>query len=217
MPEVYNTINDPEGNAVVANVEVRLVASTSNPEAGGFVQDEQKEILATWSSQTNSSGYWSVELTANADIDPSGTYYEVVERYQPGNRSNRMYFSVPDSATPSFWVVDLLIVDPSTVDSLVYASQITVIPTGSLTSSDVQSALEELQSEISIGSGDLTYVHTQNSASASWSVGHSLGKFPSVTVVDSGGNEVVGEVEHTDNNNAVLTFSAAFSGKAYFN
>ena len=217
MAEVFNTINGPNGEAVSANVEVRLIASSSNPDAGGFVPDEQKEILAKWSASTNASGYWSVDLTPNSNIDPNGTYYEVIERYQPGNRTNRMYFSVPDSASPSFWVVDLLIVNPSTVDSLVYASQITVVPSGALTSTDVQSALEELQSEISIGSGDLTYVHTQNSPSTTWNVAHNLGKLPSITIVDSGGTEVVGEVTHTDSDNAVLTFSAAFSGKAYVN
>lgn len=64
---------------------------------------------------------------------------------------------------------------------------------------------------------DANYVHTQNSASTTWTVNHGLAKFPAVTVVDSSGNEVIGAVQHIDENNAELTFSAAFSGKAYFN
>lgn len=64
--------------------------------------------------------------------------------------------------------------------------------------------------------GDLAYTHTQGSASASWTVAHALGKFPSVSVV-SGGNLVYADVAHTDANNLTITFSAATSGVAYCN
>lgn len=60
-----------------------------------------------------------------------------------------------------------------------------------------------------------TYTHTQDSANSTWTVEHGLGFFPSITVVDSAGTEVEGAVVHTDENEAVITFSAAFSGKAY--
>lgn len=65
--------------------------------------------------------------------------------------------------------------------------------------------------------GDLHYIHDQLAPSASWMVAHGLGKFPSVTVVDSGGTTVVGDVAYTDANNLVLTFSAAFGGRAFMN
>lgn len=65
--------------------------------------------------------------------------------------------------------------------------------------------------------GDKTYVHVQGGASASWAVAHNLGKFPSPVVVDSGGNEIEGEINHTDNNNLTITFSTAFTGSAYIN
>lgn len=61
------------------------------------------------------------------------------------------------------------------------------------------------------------YVYTQNVPSASWSVSHNLGKRPSVTIVDTAENVVIGEIKYVDNNSVILTFSAAFSGKAYFN
>lgn len=64
---------------------------------------------------------------------------------------------------------------------------------------------------------DKHYVHNQNSASAVWTVTHGLDKIPAVTVVDSAGTEVVGDVAHIDKNTTKITFSAAFSGKAYFN
>ena len=65
--------------------------------------------------------------------------------------------------------------------------------------------------------GDKHYIHNQNTASAVWTVTHGLGKNPAVTVVDSAGTEVVGDVAHINKNTTKITFSAAFSGKAYFN
>ena len=64
---------------------------------------------------------------------------------------------------------------------------------------------------------DNHYVHNQPSASATWNVAHNLGKFPSITVVDSGNSVVVGDVTYTDSNNLTITFNASFSGKAYLN
>ena len=46
---------------------------------------------------------------------------------------------------------------------------------------------------------------------------HGLGKRPSVTVVDSAGTAVIGEIEYLDDNTVRLTFCAAFSGTAYCN
>lgn len=68
-----------------------------------------------------------------------------------------------------------------------------------------------------ISSPDKHYTHNQNTASDVWIINHGLGKNPSVTVVDSAGTEVVGDIEHIDTNTVKIIFSAAFSGKAYFN
>ena len=57
-----------------------------------------------------------------------------------------------------------------------------------------------------------TFIFTQGVAST-----HSLCKFPSVTVVDTGDTVVVGQVEYIDNENITITFNNAFSGKAYLN
>jgi hypothetical protein len=65
--------------------------------------------------------------------------------------------------------------------------------------------------------GDLTYTHNQVAASASWVVAHNLGKYPSITVIDTAGSEVVGDVTHNSLNQATITFSAPFSGKAICN
>lgn len=68
------------------------------------------------------------------------------------------------------------------------------------------------------GSGsDANYVHDQQVASAAWSVVHNLGKFPSVTVVDSAGSVVVGDPLYVSANSLSIFFTAPFAGKAYLN
>jgi len=65
--------------------------------------------------------------------------------------------------------------------------------------------------------GGANYVHTQSSASTNWSVTHNLNKYCSVTVVDSNNDVVIGEIHYNSVNQVTLTFTAAFSGKAFFN
>ena len=62
-----------------------------------------------------------------------------------------------------------------------------------------------------------TYIFNQGTPSASWTITHNLGRFPSVTVVDSGGNVVTGDVKYLDTNTLQATFSGGFSGTAYLN
>lgn len=67
------------------------------------------------------------------------------------------------------------------------------------------------------GGGDKNFTFVQGVPSAVWTIQHNLGKFPSVTVVDTAGTEVEGEVRHIDNNSLVLEFSAGFAGQASLN
>ncbi len=59
------------------------------------------------------------------------------------------------------------------------------------------------------------YVHTQVSPLSVWLVQHDLNSFPSVTIVDSGGSVVMGDIKYNSSNEIEITFSAEFSGKAY--
>jgi hypothetical protein len=65
--------------------------------------------------------------------------------------------------------------------------------------------------------GTPTFIFNQGVAATTWNVNHNLGKFPSVTVIDTANTVVNGECEYIDNNNITLKFSAAFAGKAYLN
>lgn len=59
------------------------------------------------------------------------------------------------------------------------------------------------------------HVHTQSTASAEWVITHTLGGRPSVTIVDSAGTVVIGEVQYDSNTQITASFTAAFSGYAY--
>ena len=66
-------------------------------------------------------------------------------------------------------------------------------------------------------SADKHFTFTQSTAATTWNITHNLGKFPSVSVVDSGNSIVYGNIDYTSENALTITFSAAFSGKAYMN
>lgn len=86
---------------------------------------------------------------------------------------------------------------------------------------DVVSKTQQTTVEVVITGGvvgvDKNFVFSQSSASDTWEITHNLGKFPSVSVVDSAGSKVIGEVTYNSINKVTLTFSAAFSGNAYLN
>lgn len=64
---------------------------------------------------------------------------------------------------------------------------------------------------------DRTFKFSQTVSSSTWTIVHNLGYFPSVSVIDSVGNFVTGNIDYTDANTITLTFKTAFKGKAYLN
>ena len=64
---------------------------------------------------------------------------------------------------------------------------------------------------------DAKYVHTQGVPATLWSIAHNLGKFPSIQMFDSSGENHEGLITHIDSNNAKIEINAGFSGVAYCN
>ncbi len=62
-----------------------------------------------------------------------------------------------------------------------------------------------------------TYTYIQISPSSEWIINHNLRKMPTVTIVDSAGSVVLGEIQYVDENQIRLAFIGEFSGKAYLN
>lgn len=67
------------------------------------------------------------------------------------------------------------------------------------------------------GTTAATYTYIQTEPAQVWKIFHKLGRMPSVTVVDSAGTVVHGEVEYIDSNTIQVEFTGEFSGKAYLN
>lgn len=65
------------------------------------------------------------------------------------------------------------------------------------------------------GTGSGSYVHSQNTASAVWTITHNLGFVPNIRIEDSAGSDVEGDVDVIDTNTLQVTFTAAFGGVAY--
>lgn len=80
----------------------------------------------------------------------------------------------------------------------------------------VESGINDEDLEIDI-INDKNYVHEQIQASNEWSVNHKLKKYPSVSIIDSAGTNVIGEVTYLDENSLRINFSSIMSGKAFLN
>lgn len=65
--------------------------------------------------------------------------------------------------------------------------------------------------------GDKTFSYIQLEPETNVIIRHDLGKRPSVTAIDSDGNNVLGEIEYTDSNTLSITFNPAFTGNIYLN
>jgi hypothetical protein len=204
-------------NETPASGEVTFIAT-------GPMRDTMTNITVAPTEQIvtlDEEGYIEVLLTANNDdyTVPTGVTYEVTERID-GAGENKFFISINKGAVGG--TVDLADLVGNTnpfttinyatkeyVDSLVLdASGLTFEPTAEILSTTVQGAIEEVRA-IS------KFVFTQASASAQWTVTHNLRFFPNVTVVDSGENFVVGDVQYINSNSLTLVFSNPFAGKAY--
>ncbi len=96
------------------------------------------------------------------------------------------------------------------------------IPNGMMTDYNKLRNLPTLNGEVIKGDKTsfdykLAFVYEQAVAANVWEIAHNLNREPSVTVVDTANNVVVGYVTYIDKNNIVVTFNAAFKGKAYLN
>ena len=96
----------------------------------------------------------------------------------------------------------------------------------------IQNGVLELVVDLQLGNGHLNdddYVAILANAPADkthktdelsgdvWQIQHNLGKFPSVSVVDTSNNIIYGEVNYNDENNITITFASLVTGRAYLN
>ena len=75
--------------------------------------------------------------------------------------------------------------------------------------------INELINDALVTSNNNAYTHTQGVASDTWVINHNLNYYPNISIVDSGGTVVIGNITYTNANRITVTFSGAFSGSAY--
>ena len=61
----------------------------------------------------------------------------------------------------------------------------------------------------------VSYTYEKQSAGLVWTINHNLSFKPNVIVMDYGSNQVECDIEYTNENVVVLTFSETISGYAY--
>lgn len=112
------------------------------------------------------------------------------------------------------------------IDSAVEAinKQIEALSTTiSTKAADLQNQIDEIDAS-GVTTGDVNtliknarYVHNQGSPSATWTIRHNLGWYPSVTAVDLSQNLFFGDVRYIDQNTCQLILAGETSGYAYVN
>jgi hypothetical protein len=187
------------------------------------MRDASTDITITPQEQVvalSPSGSISINLYANDDetTQPDGVTYEVNERLNETGYNKYFFTLNSNSPSANFNLADVV---PNTepivtynyatkeyVDSRTSSTNLVFTPTSEITSTTVQGAIEEVRAKSK-------YVHTQGSAATTWSITHNLKFYPNVSIVDSALSHVMGEVTYINENSLTVSFTSAFSGKAF--
>lgn len=81
----------------------------------------------------------------------------------------------------------------------------------------LQTAVEILVVNCAIDSGASTYIHEQTIANPIWTISHNLNRFPSVTLVDTNDEVMIGDITYINSNTIQVFFTSSIDGKAYLN
>jgi hypothetical protein len=206
----------PGGAPASGSITFQPTAEMRDPETNAIVTTQETRV------GLNEYGSFSVSLYATNDtgIVPEGVTYEVNERLNETGWNK--YFISIDKESPD-GIFDLADVIPNQEPITTYnyatkeyvdthigvtAINIAFAPTTEITSNTVQEAIEEVRAKSK-------YVHIQASPQTTWSVTHNLKFYPNVSIVDSGLSHVMGEVTYIDDNHLTVSFTSAFSGKAF--
>ena len=179
---------------------------------------------AGWGGLINTGVTLLVEsaLTGTTTVNVENGDYTLIAREGYPDEARSMFLRIVGAPTaprnvicpsvPKLYFVRNLANHPVTIKTAT-GSGVAVAPTRSMIvqcdGQVVAAAIDFLPSQ--------HYLHEQTVAASSWEVTHGMGKYPSVAVVDSTGEEVEGEVQYTGLNTLTIKFSAPFAGRAFFN
>jgi hypothetical protein len=212
-------INDQKGQPLAGAV----VVATLN----GFEIDQGYIAPKSVEATTDALGKAVLNLWPN-QAGALASFYKV-KITSPNGQILRTKAVVPNAPTAQLHLISeippyegktasrIALDDLNNVSTLVYL-EVTKAQTFAVNAA--ASAATAVAAANAVATGGLTdrhYAHEQSTAAATWDVPHNMNKYPSVTITDSAGDEVEGEVRYNGLNSLVVSFSAPFAGKAYLN
>lgn len=183
-------------------VRIELTDADGNPVVGytadGAVIDPSQE-------RTDRDGHLLVDLTPNADIDPTGTCYTVTV-------GEEVFRVLKTSAEQTLF--EALVAGPLPLGPVVGATG----PQGEQGEPGIQGppgdsgsgGLDEAEVDARIAAH--AYTHVQSVPSTGWVVNHGLGRHPVATPLDTSGREFLAEVNHVDVNTLTVSTLTALAG-----
>lgn len=204
----------PTGHPASGSVSFTLTAPMRDASTDVTITPQEQVVALS------NSGSISINLYANDDAttQPDGVTYEVNERLNETGYNKYFFTLNSNSPSATFSLADVV---PNTepivtynyatkeyVDSRTSSTTLAFTPTSEITSTTIQGAIEEVRAKSK-------YVHTQASAATTWSITHNLKFYPNVSIVDSALSHVMGEVTYINENSLTVSFTSAFSGKAF--
>jgi hypothetical protein len=113
MATVYNNIDNVAGDPL-ASVVVSITLLWDTSVSSIATQDaEERLIRSSYGTETDDDGYWEVNLIPNTEITPDDSVYKITEKLTSDSTTLTYYISVPDQATPTSWVGDILVEQPA--------------------------------------------------------------------------------------------------------
>jgi len=215
--------NGTTRNFVISDITKFLRATNGGGVGGQLVYLYHKNDFGGFSSrqsgtisvpgETNTLKAFSSITTLRFSKFPNASDYEVINLLSTFVDENIIIADTENQ--DSFGVFNVTSVVQDSTETNFYNVGLTAV------SGQSNGNIENLRSySVSIfTAGDKNFVSNQLnfSAGAAQTITHNLGKFPSVTVVDSNGKQVIGEVQHTSINALTVTFQNAFAAKVYVN
>lgn len=234
---VVGTYVDAAGAAAQGRV-------TFTPTARVVDENDSIIIEDTIAASLDANGSFSVDLptTDNSLLKPDNWAYEVRVRLY-GVQPQKFYILLPYGDGTSIDLINSVSTSATTVADSTEQSTLLRGPVGPrgpgvLTGPGLPDANDGFDGDIWIDTNTgtfygpktsgawpaaplflagttLRHIHSQPIPSTVWNVSHLLGGYPSVTIVDTAGTVVYGEISYSSTTDVVLSFSAAFAGYAY--
>lgn len=158
-------------------------------------------------------------VTSNAPIDLNGTggttFYSTF--YPLASIGSQVYYCIQNISTGEWEIGVGTLTTSSTItrDAVIRSSNHDTLVNFAAGPKEVFSCMPA--SAIYGGLSDLSYTFYQSVPSTQWNITHNLGKYPSVSVVDSANTLVEGDVIYTSLNTLNIYFTVPFSGTAFLN